>query len=95
MSQTSAEPTTHPSNGGRHGVTVKVNNKPVVISRRRVTGLQIKEAAIAQGVEIELDFILTLEARGGKPAETTTTIRRSPSRSIQSSSRTTETTTRK
>jgi hypothetical protein len=51
-------------------VTVKVNTKPVVLPRRRVTGLEIKEAAIAQGVEIELDFILTLEAHGHKPAET-------------------------
>jgi hypothetical protein len=51
-------------------VTVNVNNKPVVLPRRRETGLEIKEAAIAQGVEIELDFILTLEAHGDKPAET-------------------------
>ncbi len=28
------------------------------------------EAAIAQSVQIELDFILTLEAHGRKPAET-------------------------
>jgi hypothetical protein len=33
-----------------------------------VTGLQIKEAAIAQGVEIELDFHLVLEAHDGHPA---------------------------
>jgi hypothetical protein len=51
-------------------VTVKVNNKPVLLPERKVTGLQIKEAAIAQGVEIKLDFILTLEAHDGHPAET-------------------------
>jgi len=54
-----------------HGtVTVKVNNRPVALARHRVTGLEIKEAAIEQGVEIELDFILTLEAHGGQPART-------------------------
>lgn len=54
-----------------HGtVTVKVNNKPVVLPQHKVTGLEVKAAAIDQGVEIELDFILTLEAHGGQPAET-------------------------
>lgn len=48
-------------------VTVKVNDHPVVLSRHRVTGLEIKQAAIAQGVNIQLDFVLTLETpRGGK-----------------------------
>jgi Multiubiquitin len=51
-------------------VTVTVNNKPVVLEKHRVTGLEVKEAAIKQGVEIKLDFILTLEAHDGHPAET-------------------------
>lgn len=51
-------------------VTVTVNNKPVVLARHRVTGLEIKQAAIAQEVQIELDFILTLEAHDGQPAKT-------------------------
>lgn len=51
-------------------VTVKVNNKPVTLPDNRVTGLQVKQAAIDQGVEIEIDFLLTLEAHGGHPAET-------------------------
>ena len=51
-------------------VTVTVNNKPVTLPRHRVTGLEVKEAAIAQGVQIKLDFILTLEARDGEPART-------------------------
>jgi hypothetical protein len=55
---------------GRETVTVTVNNKPVTLPRHRATGLEIKEAAIAQGVAIELDFILTLEARDGEPART-------------------------
>lgn len=53
-----------------HGgqVTVTVNTKPVVLDSHRVTGLQIKQAAIAQGVDIELDFHLVLEAHDGHPA---------------------------
>lgn len=55
---------------GEHGsVTVTVNNKPVALPSHRVTGLEVKEAAIAQGVAIELDFLLTLEAHGGQPAK--------------------------
>jgi hypothetical protein len=56
---------------GVHGtVTVSVNRKPVTLESHRVTGLEIKQAAIAQGVEIELDFLLTLEAFEGQPART-------------------------
>ncbi len=44
-------------------VTIHVNTKPVEVPKK-VTGLEIKEAAIDQGVEIQLDFILTLEAHG-------------------------------
>jgi Multiubiquitin len=52
-----------------HGkVVITVNNKPVTLPKHRVTGLEVKQAAIAQGVEIELDFILTLEAFAGQPA---------------------------
>jgi multiubiquitin len=51
-------------------VVVEVNNKSVTLPDHRVTGLQVKEAAIDQGVEIELDFLLTLEVHGGRPAQT-------------------------
>jgi hypothetical protein len=51
-------------------VTVKVNNKSVVLPDHRATGLEIKEAAIDQGVEIQLDFLLTLEAHAGQAAQT-------------------------
>jgi hypothetical protein len=54
----------------RETVTVTVNNKHVALPRHRVSGLEVKEAAIARGVEIQLDFILTLEAHDGKPAKT-------------------------
>lgn len=56
--------------GDRGKVTVQVNNKPVELGAHRVTGLEVKRAAIAQGVEIEEDFLLTLEAHEGRPART-------------------------
>lgn len=39
-------------------IIIKVNNKPVRFSHRRVTGLEIKQAAMAQGVSIDLQFVL-------------------------------------
>jgi Multiubiquitin len=51
---------THPS----HQVEITVNTKPVSIEGPKATGLQIKEAAIAQGVQIGLDFILYQELGG-------------------------------
>lgn len=47
---------------------VKVNNKKVQLSHSPITGREIKEEAIAQGVEIQLDFLLTLNAHAGNPA---------------------------
>lgn len=56
--------------GSEHGeVTVTVNEQPVTLPKHRDTGLEIKEAAIAQGVEIKLDFILVEEAHDGHEAE--------------------------
>lgn len=57
--------------GGDHGghgekVTVLVNEKRVVFDEERQTGLSIKQTAIAQGVAIELDFVLSIERGGGK-----------------------------
>lgn len=52
-------------------VQVTVNRKyKVAVPDREVTGLEIKEASIAQHVPIEIDFIVTLEARDGQPART-------------------------
>ena len=51
-------------------VPIKVNTKPVILPKHRMTGLGIKDTAIAQGVEIQPDFILTLDARDGKPVKT-------------------------
>jgi hypothetical protein len=43
---------------GKPRATITVNTKPVDIEGPRVTGLQIKQAAIEQGVEIKLDYEL-------------------------------------
>lgn len=47
-------------------VTITVNDKPVVITAKAATGLQIKDAAIAQGVKIQRNFTLTEELPGDK-----------------------------
>jgi hypothetical protein len=41
-------------------VVIHVNERPVSVPHR-VTGLEIKQAAISQGVPIQLDFILSQE----------------------------------
>jgi len=52
----------------RHVVDITVNNQPVEVIGPKATGLQIKEAAIAQGVKIELDFQLAeLKENGERP----------------------------
>lgn len=50
---------------GGHGepartVVIHVNERPVTVAHR-VTGLEIKQAAISQGVPIQLDFVLSQE----------------------------------
>lgn len=48
-------------------ITITVNKKPVEMDERRVTGSEIKQAAVAQRVKIQLDFQLALiEPRGEK-----------------------------
>lgn len=39
--------------------TITVNRKPVDMLDKHATGLEIKQAAIAQGVQISLDFQLS------------------------------------
>jgi hypothetical protein len=51
------QPATHPS----HEVEFTVNGNPVKIAAPKATGLQIKKAAIDQGVNIKIDFVLSLE----------------------------------
>lgn len=45
----------------QHVVTVTVNEKPVEIAGPKATGLEIKQAAMAQGVNIQLSFVLSEE----------------------------------
>jgi Multiubiquitin len=49
-----------------HTITVAVNNRPVNFTVHKVTGAEIKAAAISQGVPIQQDFQL-FEIRGGAP----------------------------
>lgn len=39
-------------------ITVKVNNRPVEFTKRKVTGLEFKQTAIAQKVPIDVGFVL-------------------------------------
>ncbi len=48
-----------------HAVEVTVNGKLVKLLKAELSGLEIKQAAIAQGVSIELDFVLQLELPNG------------------------------
>lgn len=45
-------------------IVIEVNRKPVTMDVRRATGSQIKAAAIAQGVQIEMDFLLAVRRHG-------------------------------
>jgi len=61
----SLDTTAHADAIGKPLTTITVNKKPVQIMGPRVTGRAIKEAAIAQGVEIELDFeLIEIRANG-------------------------------
>ena len=46
-------------------VTVKINNNDVTFEDHKATGLQIKQTAIQQGVNIKEDFALFEEKGGG------------------------------
>jgi Multiubiquitin len=47
-------------------IDIEVNNRPVILRRREVTGHDIKVAAIQQGVAIELDFLLYIVRSHGQ-----------------------------
>lgn len=55
-----------PGHHHQREVRILVNGKPVVITQERVTGAQIKAAAIAQGVNIQPDFVLFEDLSNGK-----------------------------
>jgi len=46
-------------------IEIKVNNNPVVMDEKKVTGLEIKQAAVNQGVDIQIDFHLSMEKENG------------------------------
>jgi predicted nuclease with TOPRIM domain len=51
----------------KHPIEVLVNDKyKVALVGKNQTGLSIKQAAIAQHVPIQLDFVLSIELGGGK-----------------------------
>ena len=47
-------------------VEIALNDKPVVLDGSKQTGETIKKAAIEQGVNIQQDFVLSIELGGGK-----------------------------
>ena len=51
--------------GHRDRVKIMVNKQAVRLDDDDVTGLMIKQAAIEQGVAIQLDFVLSLHLRDG------------------------------
>jgi hypothetical protein len=62
------DPTTSPELGTKtgvqpvkHPVTVTVNNHPVTLAKHKMTGLEIKQEAMAQGAELELNFQLSVK----------------------------------
>ena len=48
-----------------HPVEITVNERQVIVPDHDTTGLEIKKAAIAQGVAIKIDFILQQELPQG------------------------------
>jgi hypothetical protein len=58
---TTLGPTTYDDHRHVLAVTVHVNERPVHLPGHHVAGLEIKQAAIAQSVPIQLDFILVEE----------------------------------
>lgn len=49
-------------------ITFNLNRKPVTVTENRLTGLQVKQAAIDAGIEIALDFQLKIR-HGNSPWE--------------------------
>lgn len=56
----------HPTDSRTRAVFITVNNKPVKIEGPKVSGLEIKETAIKDGVDIKLDFQLAMLGPDGK-----------------------------
>ena len=60
MDQLEAAESVNRSHGAQE-IEILVNDWPVTVVGHRHTGLEIKQAAITQGVPIGLDFVLSIE----------------------------------
>lgn len=49
-----------------HDVAITVNEKVVTVRGPKATGLEIKQAAIAQELSIQIDFVLSEEHPNGR-----------------------------
>lgn len=49
-----------------HEVQILVNDRPVIMTERKANGVEIKQAAIKQGVPIKLDFVLSVVGEDGR-----------------------------
>lgn len=62
----------HGNNGNHDGggkpkpTEVEINGKTVVLDEKVMTGREIKQAAIAQGLQIQPDFVLQLQRPNGE-----------------------------
>lgn len=56
----------HDAERHRPHIRIKVNDQTVKLSEHNLTGAQIKAAAIAAGVPIEADFVLSKVLPNGK-----------------------------
>ncbi len=57
---------THNPKPRSHDVTINVNEMPVTLPGPKATGADIKRAAIAQSVQMDMDFILQEELENGR-----------------------------
>lgn len=55
-----------PHEGHEHTVTIVVNNQSVTVPAPKATGLQIKQAAIDAGVQIQVGFVLYERLANGR-----------------------------
>src|SRR5689334_19115904 len=62
-----AQETQHPEPQARPGFEILVNGHEIIVHDNRLTGLQIKEAAIAQHIPIQLDFVLSEDRPHQRP----------------------------
>jgi hypothetical protein len=51
-------------------VTINVNNKPVSMTKGKHTGIEVKDAAIAAGLPVTRDFVLTELHGNNEPRKT-------------------------